>query len=343
MSPGMKRALLSKLSHPQCPTTRTAAAGARRAAPTGTAWEAALIAAGQPAVSEHFFLLWSTQSPHSPSHHDHHHPTPPPPPPPPTHDPVWPRTESHSEAASNKHFQKLKIQIQRGHLIESTHTFRQTLHAPAVSAVHFSQMWGVQVQLPVACFWAWWQTGTLPASTAERGPVNPAKIGPLTLVHPSGSGSDWDPGQMLLQGRCALVTCSCVPAQTGPGTSGSHLDCLHATDGGVEPLKCMNIKWTLFFFFLWLFCYQRLRLRSHPPPFPKSHRTIPAPVFSSSERGRLSGESPGKIASISRSFYSHRCRCPVAESAGSQSGPSVCSVLCTSSGRSFGLLFAWPG
>lgn len=67
MSPGMNRALLS--SDPQCPTMRMAAAGARRAARTGTAWEAALTAAGQPAVSEHI-LLSSTQS--------HHPPTPPP-------------------------------------------------------------------------------------------------------------------------------------------------------------------------------------------------------------------------------------------------------------------------
>lgn len=34
---------------------------------------------------------------------------------------------------------------------------------------------------------------------------------------------------------------------------------------------------------------------------------------------------------------------PHAELEGSQSGRSACSVLCTSSGRSFGLLFAWPG
>lgn len=157
MSPGMKRALLS--SHPQCPSTRTAAAGARRAAQTGTAWEAALTAAGQPAVSENFFLLWSTQSPHStplpsPPHHYHHHPTTPPPTHPPT-DPVWPRTESHIEAASNKYFHKLKLQIQRRCLIEFAHLDKLSMRQwPCQrTAAHFSHMWGVQVQLPVSCFW----------------------------------------------------------------------------------------------------------------------------------------------------------------------------------------------
>lgn len=84
-------------------------------------------------------------------HHYHHPPI----------DPVWPRMESHLEAASNKHFQKLKIQIERGYLIDFhfqlTHLDKLSMRQwPCQrSAAHFSQMWGVQVQLPVACFWAW--------------------------------------------------------------------------------------------------------------------------------------------------------------------------------------------
>lgn len=118
-----------------------------------------------------------------------------------------------------------------------------------------------------------------------------------------------------------------------------------------KPLKCMNIKWKIFLFVFFNGCSIIRGSDWDPPPtpFPLSSIHSPLPPSSVYLKERLHRDST-EITFISRSsFLSHwshfntHCCCFVAESAGSQSGPSVCSVLCTSSGRRFGLLFAWPG
>lgn len=120
-----------------------------------------------------------------------------------------------------------------------------------------------------------------------------------------------------------------------------------------KPLKCMNIKWTFFFvFFNGCFVIRGSDWDPHHP-FLLSSIFSPLPLSSVSYKGNYMEnplESPLKSQSYHArphwSLWSHfntHCCWFVSKSAGSQSAPSVCSVLCTSSGRSFGLLFAWPG
>lgn len=82
---------------------------------------------------------------------------------------------------------------------------------------------------------------------------------------------------------------------------------------------------------LWPFCYQRLKLRS---------------LQACTSRQFNLPQSAGHITPR-KEPHSHQARRPLVPPAaglsgpeGSQSGHSACSVLCTSSGRRFGLLFA---
>lgn len=129
--------------------------------------------------------------------------------------------------------------------------------------------------------------------------------------------------------------------------------CMHRLE---KILKCMNIKRTLFF----LFCFMAVLLSEAQTEIPgslwiprnrlfwrcnyveKSECVGRKPTCShEAHPPRSVSETHRNIhqLSVSRSGSgpSH------ADLEGSQSGRSACSVLCTSSGRSFGLLFAWPG
>lgn len=112
------------------------------------------------------------------------------------------------------------------------------------------QMCGSQVPLPVAML-LWLHLKKRQGPTEGHKSVWPAlgfiiNISPPPIEFLFQLRWNWAD---VIKGRCSPVAwIDPVPAQTGPVTSGSHLDCLHATDGG-KPLKCMNIKWTLFFFF----------------------------------------------------------------------------------------------
>lgn len=95
----------------------------------------------------------------------------------------------------------------------------------------------------------------------------------------------------------------------------------------------MNIKRT--FFLLWLFCFPEAQTEI-PPPLPVkslTHQPRPAAaVFGGVLR-------KGAAAPKGRGRTEGKDWAQSGESAGSQPGRSVCSVLCTSSGTSFGLLF----
>lgn len=105
--------------------------------------------------------------------------------------------------------------------------------------------------------------------------------------------------------------------------------------GGEEPSKCMNIKRTLFL--LWLFCLPEAQTEI-PPPLPVKSLTHQPDLPPSSSEGVLRKKGAAAVPK-GRGRTEGKDWAQSGESAGSQLGRSVCSVLCTSSGTSFGLLF----
>lgn len=116
--------------------------------------------------------------------------------------------------------------------------------------------------------------------------------------------------------------------------------------------KCMNIKKDFFSFMAVLLSEAQTEI----PAKSVNHTNL---TYHRLRRSYFNGAIMLRSLCVRRKrSYSYHARpsCPVignslllsvsesyAKSAGSQSGSSACSVLCTSSGRSFGLLFAWPG